>query len=156
MTNIITIITVKYYKHLVITETLTLERMEGSAEMTAERDFIAFVLMATALSVSTLRICEQHKLKIISWILLQLVTLKVSHAKQAIIDNYYQNVFSWFGGECISICIWSSYLAQISIKALRKWSRWSKISCDQHCLLIVQTIVRRSARQNILICNQKL
>ena len=50
--------------------------MEGSAEMTAERDFIAFVLMATALSVSTLRICEQHKLKIISWILLQLVTLK--------------------------------------------------------------------------------
>ena len=96
MTNIITIITVKYYKHLVITETLTLERMEGSAEMTAERDFIAFVLMATALSVSTLRICEQHKLKIISWILLQLVTLKVSHAKQAIIDNYYQNVISWF------------------------------------------------------------
>lgn len=85
MTNIITIITVKYYKHLVITETLTLERMEGSAEMTAERDFIAFVLMATALSVSTLRICEQHKLKIISWILLQLVTLKVSHTKQALL-----------------------------------------------------------------------
>ena len=146
MTNLITTITVKYYKHLVITETLTLERMEGSAEMTAERDFIAFVLMATALSVSTLRICEQHKLKIISWILLQLVTLKVSHTKQAIINNYYQNVLSWFGGECISICIWSSYLAQISIKALRKWSWWSEISCDQHCLLIVQAIVRRSAR----------
>ena len=145
MTNIITI-TFKYYKHLVITETLTLERMEGSAEMTAERDFIAFVLMATALSVSTLRICEQHKLKIISWILLQLVTLKVSHAKQAIIDNYYQNVISWFRGECISTCIWSSYLTQISIKALWKWSWWSEISCDQHCLLIVQTIVRRSAR----------
>ena len=146
MTNIITTITVKYYKHLVITETLTLERMEGSAEMTAERDFIAFVLMATALSVSTLRICEQHKLKIISWILLQLVTSKVSHTKQPIINNYYQNVLSWFGGECISICIWSSYLAQISIKALRKWSWWSEISCDQHCLLIVQAIVRRSAR----------
>ena len=146
MTNIITIIIVKYYKHLIITETPTLERMEGSAEMTAERDFIAFVLIATALSVSTLRICEQHKLKIISWILLQLVTLKVSHAKQAIIDNYYQNVISWFRGECISTCIWSSYLTQISIKALWKWSWWSEISCDQHCLLIVQAIVRRSAR----------
>ena len=36
---------------------LTLERMDGSAEMTAERAFIALVLMATALSLSTLRIC---------------------------------------------------------------------------------------------------
>lgn len=39
---------------------LTLERMDGSAEMTAERAFIALVLMATALSLSTLRICEIH------------------------------------------------------------------------------------------------
>jgi len=31
--------------------------MDGSAEMTAERAFIALVLMATALSLSTLRIC---------------------------------------------------------------------------------------------------
>lgn len=31
--------------------------MDGSAEMTAESAFIALVLMATALSLSTLRIC---------------------------------------------------------------------------------------------------
>ena len=37
---------------------LTLERIEGSAEITADSDFIALVLMATALSFSTLKICQ--------------------------------------------------------------------------------------------------
>lgn len=37
---------------------LTLERIEGSAEITADSDFIALVLMATALSLSTLKICQ--------------------------------------------------------------------------------------------------
>ena len=34
--------------------------MDGSAEMTAESAFIALVLMATALSFSTLRICAKQ------------------------------------------------------------------------------------------------
>ena len=43
---------------LTINVPLTLERIEGSAEITADSDFIALVLMATALSLSTLRICK--------------------------------------------------------------------------------------------------
>ena len=46
-----------HYKYRAKMCILTLESMDGSAEMTAERAFIAFVLMATALSFSTLRIC---------------------------------------------------------------------------------------------------
>ena len=45
---------------------LTLERMEGSAEITADNDFIALVLMATALSLSTLKICQKILLLISS------------------------------------------------------------------------------------------
>lgn len=41
--------------------TLTLERIDGSAEITADNDFIALVLIATALSLSTLRICKIYK-----------------------------------------------------------------------------------------------
>ena len=41
---------------VVLFAALTLDRIEGSAEITADNDFIALVLMATALSLRTLRI----------------------------------------------------------------------------------------------------